>query len=244
MKKENLEIQVGIFVIAAVGLLTLMVVKAGDFYLKPGYMIRFVFGSVSGIEQGSPVRLAGVEIGEVTDVGVMRSGEGLTQVQLMARITQGIEIEEDAQVRVASSGLLGEKYIEIMPSQSGAALLSDGGLIVGKGNAALQDLANQGSQLLTKLDFAMDHINEVVGDAEFKRSVKGTFVNGEQVALNLKEATEDLKETMKAARVVMTRLRDGEGTIGKLLISDKIARDLEAFVEDIKKHPWKLFKRY
>jgi phospholipid/cholesterol/gamma-HCH transport system substrate-binding protein len=46
-----------------------------------------------------------------------------------------------------------------------------------------------------------------------------------------------------ATNTVMGRLRDGEGTIGKLLVEEKIYQDLEAFVEDIKKHPWKLLHK-
>ena len=204
--------------------------------------MQFIFDSVSGIETGSLVKLAGVEIGEVTNVLVIRDAGGLTAVQVSTRIVQGIEIDADAAVRVASSSLLGEKYIEITPSQSNSKPLPEGGVIHAKGGIGLNDLAAQGSDVLSKLDFAMDNVNEA--DPEFKSSVKGTFVNAQDVALNLKEASDDLKDAAKSARIVLGRLRDGEGTIGKLLLDDKIAKDLQEFVEDIKKHPWKLFKRY
>ncbi|OGW75857.1 MAG: hypothetical protein A2Z72_04330 [Omnitrophica bacterium RBG_13_46_9] len=59
--------------------------------------------------------------------------------------------------------------------------------------------------------------------------------------------TELLAEKVDAladsANIVMGRLRDGKGTIGKLLVEEKIYNDLEAFVEDIKKNPWKLLHK-
>ena len=85
--------------------------------------------------------------------------------------------------------------------------------------------------------------NQVVGDEEFKTHAKGLFVNGDKVATNLAETSEDLKDAVKSAKIVMARLRDGEGTVGKLFKEDKVAKDLEAFVADIKAHPWKLLKR-
>jgi len=52
-----------------------------------------------------------------------------------------------------------------------------------------------------------------------------------------------MREMADAAGVVMARLRDGEGTIGKLLVEEKIYNDLEVLVDDIKRHPWKLFHK-
>lgn len=54
---------------------------------------------------------------------------------------------------------------------------------------------------------------------------------------------EKLDEFADSANVVMTRLKEGEGTVGKLLVEEKIYNDLEELVEDIKKHPWKLLQK-
>ena len=43
--------------------------------------------------------------------------------------------------------------------------------------------------------------------------------------------------------ILMARLRDGEGTVGMLLKDDKIAKDAEALVADLKKNPWKLLAK-
>lgn len=71
--------------------------------------------------------------------------------------------------------------------------------------------------------------------------------NGDEIIGKDPTPTEQLAE--KAAKifdsteVVMERLKKGEGTIGKLLTEEKVYNDLEAFVEDIKKHPWKLLHK-
>lgn len=244
MKKAgSLEFKVGLFVMLALGILGWLVVKAGDFYLKPSYSVRLVFNFVSGIDRGSPVRLAGVNVGEVKEIRILRTPEGASQVEVTCWVQQGAFIEEDSQVRVNSMGLLGEKYIEIIPGKSGSKTLSDGGVISGTAPVTIDELTDSGERLIKKMQFTVDNINNVVADPQFQTSVKGTFNNSEKLTKNLLETTDDLKDAAKSAKIVMGRLRDGEGSIGKLLKDDRVARDLEAFVADIKAHPWKLLKR-
>lgn len=53
--------------------------------------------------------------------------------------------------------------------------------------------------------------------------------------------TNTMNKLAESANIVMTNLAEGKGTVGKLLTEEKIYNDLEAFVADIKAHPWKLF---
>ena len=243
IKKGSLELKVGLFVLLALCALTLLVVKAGDFYLKPGYTLRFIFDSVSGVDKGTPVCLAGVPVGEVKDIRVIRTAENRSQVELLAWVERGAFIEEDAKVRINALGLLGEKYIEILPGSQGAATLSDGSLLNGKSPIGMETLTEAGDRLIRKMETAMDSVNTVVGDERFRTDVRNTFGNASQVSGNLVEISADLKDTIKSAQIVMARLRDGEGTIGYLLKNDTVAKDLEGFVKEIRKNPWKLLKR-
>ncbi len=55
--------------------------------------------------------------------------------------------------------------------------------------------------------------------------------------------TDAMNQLVESTNIVMGRLKEGEGTIGKLLVEEKIYNDLEAFVADIKAHPWKLLHK-
>jgi len=57
------------------------------------------------------------------------------------------------------------------------------------------------------------------------------------------QLTETLNSLCDSANTVMSGIKEGKGTIGRLLTDDTIYNDLEAFVKDIKAHPWKLFKK-
>ena len=243
MKRSRLEFKVGLFVVMALAVLGVLAAKAGDFYLKPGYTVRMVFDAVSGIDTSSPVKLGGVTVGEVKDIKVIRSAEGKTEVEVQAFINQGVYLEDDARPRINTMGFLGEKYIEILPGTAGNPAITDGALLSGSEPSNVDDILNSGQHLIEKMQFTMDQVNQVVGDPEFKMHVKGTFTNADKVSANLIQTSEDLKDTMASAKTVMARLRDGEGTVGRLLKDDKIAKDIEAMVADLKAHPWKLFKK-
>ncbi len=243
IRKASLEFRVGLFVLVAIAALSYMAIRAGDLYMRPGYSILLIFDTVSGIDRGSPIKLAGVPIGEVKKVRALRNTDGKMNVEIEAFIDEGANIESDAQMRVATMGFLGEKYIEIQPGTPGAAAIQRGGTLIGKQLTGMDDLFDSGQQLIKKMEYAVEEIREVTGDADFKKSVKGTFTSSDKAMQDLAETSEDLKDAAKSAKIVLGRLRDGEGTIGRLLKDDKIMKDLEAFVADIKKNPWKLLKK-
>lgn len=70
---------------------------------------------------------------------------------------------------------------------------------------------------------------------------KETIIGNDPVPME--KITDNLAKLSESATVIVDRLKNGEGTIGKLLVEEKIYDDLEAFVEDIKKHPWKLLSK-
>ena len=250
MRKEGLEFRVGLFVILALGILSYLVIHTGDFYMKPGYTIRFVFSFVQGIDAGTPVKLAGVKVGDVKQIQVVRNPEGQTQVEVSTWISQGVYIEDDAKAVIKSLGMLGDKYIEIVPGTPGNKMIGNGSTVIGKNPFAIEDIAEGTRQLIGQLQSVSENINSIVGDPEFKSAVKGTFINADKTFIdaditikNFTQASEDLKEAANSAKIVLGRMRDGEGTVGRLLKSDQIAKDLEAFTADIKEHPWKLLKK-
>ncbi len=68
-----------------------------------------------------------------------------------------------------------------------------------------------------------------------------TLVGRDPTSVN--KVYENLSNLTNSVNIIVNRLKNGEGTIGKLLTEEKIYNDLEAFVEDIKKNPWKLLNK-
>ena len=163
---------------------------------EKGYRVRASFGFANGIAESAPVRLAGIDVGDIEKIEISYDEEaGRTRVLLHARITRDVRIEKDAIARINTLGLLGEKYLEIMPGTGEAGFLEDGGCLIGEDPIAVETL------------------------------------------------TKDMKELADSAGVIVERIREGRGTVGKLLVDEKIYNDLESFIADIKANPWKLLHK-
>jgi len=203
-KPVSFEIKVGIFVFIGILVMFIIVFSIGEFYfLKPMYRIKVLFNFANGIAIGAPVRLAGIEVGEVEDINVFYDQMlKHTRVSILAHIKKEAQVEKNAKFTINTLGLLGEKYLEISPGTVDAGFVSDEDIVVG-----------------------LDPIPM------------------EEVTKAVKELTDNARAITEAAKVVFQRLERGEGTVGKLLTEEAIYNDLEAFVADIKAHPWKLLMK-
>ncbi|MEO0388535.1 MAG: outer membrane lipid asymmetry maintenance protein MlaD [Pseudomonadota bacterium] len=79
------------------------------------YDLRAAFASAEGLNVGTEVRMAGVRIGTVTDMGL---DAATYQAVTTLAIDTSIRIPDDSDVKVASEGLLGGTFVEIAPGGS------------------------------------------------------------------------------------------------------------------------------
>ncbi len=112
MRKFDLELAVGIFMIAGMVCLAYLTIKLGQLEVlgDKGYEIQAVFSSSGGLKTGSSVVIAGVEVGRVKKV-VLDDYEARVTMTLPLEV----KIQEDAIASIKTKGLIGEKYVEISP---------------------------------------------------------------------------------------------------------------------------------
>ncbi len=115
MKKFDLELAVGLFIIAGILCLGYLSVKLGKMEIggKKGYEIYGVFSNIGGLKVGSSVEIAGVNVGRVTSISLNDY-----QAHVVLNLPKDLKIQEDAIASVKTRGLIGEKYIEITPGGS------------------------------------------------------------------------------------------------------------------------------
>ncbi len=115
MRKFDLELTVGLFVLAGIlclGYLSIklarMEVLGGD-----GYEIYATFSNTGGLKEGASVVIAGVEVGRVKGITIEDY-----EAKVAISLKEGLEIQEDAIASVKTKGLIGEKYVQITPGGS------------------------------------------------------------------------------------------------------------------------------
>ena len=112
MKKE---FKIGVFMTIAALILAAFIFVVGDITLifrKQGHSLYASFDTAAGLEKKAIVRMAGVKVGYVKDIRLEKS-----RAKVLMSVNPGIEVPRDSKATLAALGLLGEKYIEILPGE-------------------------------------------------------------------------------------------------------------------------------
>lgn len=238
MKRKMFELKVGIFVLIGLIILVITVLYISDFKAAVGgYYLKVIFNFANGIEIGAPVRLAGVKIGEVKDLQIVYSAEKeLPHVELLIWVDKRFVIYSDSTPYINTLGLLGEKYLEIIPGVNKDNVLKPGDVIYGKDSVSLGQITELGYRIASKLEDSINSLSALLSDSEFKNAFK-------EVVLNTQKLTEDLDKLGLSLQEIVDRIKQGQGTVGKLISEEELYNELKEFVIDLKQHPWKLLYR-
>lgn len=119
MKKSNLELVVGIFVLAGILCLGYMSVKLAkkEIFNDDGYELYAIFTDAGGLKTGSSVSIAGMQVGRVKSI-TMEDYEAKITITLPS----SLKIQEDAIATIKTRGLIGEKFLSIAPGGSDITL--------------------------------------------------------------------------------------------------------------------------
>lgn len=125
MKKIDLELAVGIFLLIGILSVGYLSVKLGNLDLtgKRGYTILAEFEKAGGIKAGAVVEIAGVEVGSIKNIRLTNNA-ALIELTL----DDNVKIHDDAIASIKTKGLIGEKFIQITPGGS-EKILPTGGKI-------------------------------------------------------------------------------------------------------------------
>jgi len=117
MKRLNIELAVGLFMIVGLLCFAYLSIRLGDvqFLQDTTYPVQARFGSISGLKNGATVELAGVKIGKVASIR-LDPGEYRAVVQLA--IDRSVKLQEDSIASIRTSGIIGDRYVNISPGAS------------------------------------------------------------------------------------------------------------------------------
>jgi len=115
MSRYNLEVLVGIFVVAGLIALGYLSIKLGKLEVigNRGYDVVAEFSDVGGLKAGSTVEIAGVDVGRVTDISLKDY-----QAFVRIRMKQDVKIQDDSIASIKTKGLIGEKFVALTPGGS------------------------------------------------------------------------------------------------------------------------------
>src|SRR3954447_6001461 len=162
-QERGLEFKVGAFVFFGFAVLGALVVQFGRLgeSLKTYYPLTVRFSDASGLLKGSDVLLAGAKIGKVSSgPRMVREGQG---VDVPLKIYDYIKIPEASKFTVGSSGLLGDRFVNVsMPAGAPTTFLKPNAHISGARETGIDDLTREGGALVADLRTTVQNANAAV----------------------------------------------------------------------------------
>jgi len=116
---RTIEISTGFFIILGFASLLFLATKTSNIQAygdTSGYTVTASFTNVGGLKVRSPVTMAGVNVGRVTEIRLdPRTFSAIVSMQISQRYNQ---IPDDSSASILTSGLLGEQYVGLTPGGS------------------------------------------------------------------------------------------------------------------------------
>jgi phospholipid/cholesterol/gamma-HCH transport system substrate-binding protein len=140
MKRNPIETILGAVVLLIAAIFLLFAYSIADLKVTSGYEVSADFLKIGGLVRGSDVRISGVNVGTV-------SGESLNHDNFQARITMSIsadvDLPVDTQAAIVGDGLLGSKYVNLIPGRSHQVIKPGGTIGNTRDYQSLEDLVGE-----------------------------------------------------------------------------------------------------
>lgn len=140
MKKITTETFVGLFLVAGLLCLAYLSIKLGDVNVfgKKEYVIKAKFSNIAGLKEGSDVEIAGVKIGKVYKIYLDNY-----QAVVELLIKPDVKIQEDSIATIRTQGIIGDKYVKIMPGASDEYIKPNGTISETESSIELEELVSK-----------------------------------------------------------------------------------------------------
>jgi phospholipid/cholesterol/gamma-HCH transport system substrate-binding protein len=209
------EMRVGIFVLAGLVVAGVVVFLIGEekrfFESKIDYHTNF--SDVQGLKSGAPVRLGGVDIGNVSRVRHSDNpGDNRLYIDMHIAKREAVRVKQDTVAKIANKGLLGDKMIELSGGSPGAAPIPEGGSIKGEDPT---DFSN----LFSEVGSMTKHAEQILSNLEVTSK-----------SLADAQMQEDLKGSVHAVNLILKQVSEGNGYAHKILADPGEAERLSHLV--------------
>jgi len=221
------ELRVGLFVL--VGLLILAVAifyVTGAGVFGPKYRLKTFMPEVSGLATGAPVRLDGVEIGNVERIGIVPRERGkppdhMHNIEVDMRLDRRYQndILTDSVATLVTEGLLGNRYVNIQRGYTGVPI-KDGQAIPATEEKAIKEVVERSADVLANLNVLSDDVKDLISGVRAGRGTLGKLLTDDQ-------AYKHLNSILAKGDEIASTVHSGQGTVGKLVMTDEMGNKVE-----------------
>lgn len=213
-------IKVGLFVFAMLlSIACLLVWKSSILSRANGTEVVGTFQNISGLLDGANVRYRGYSIGKVSKITPLPK-----EILVQFWIDPSIKIPKGSHLRIAFDGLIGEKYVEVMPNTDETQMISSGEKLSGYSTRSLADFVDVGTQSLEESKAILASVRGLLDQKDVLEAVRQSILSIDRITANLANSSDAFgsKESQANIKNLIYNLNETVGAL-KVAVKDKNA---------------------
>ncbi len=223
------QLRVGLTVVfASATLMVLIFVMSGTGgWLTHKITLRSYFDNAGGLREGAPVRLAGVDIGNVTAVRIV-GGKPMTPVEVTMKVNTkySFNLRKDSVTLMSTAGVLGETYVDIDSASARGPEATDGDTLAARDQPQIEDVVRASQGTLQNMDALLKRVDRIVAFIESGQGSIGKVIYSSALY-------DQLNATVLEFKGLMDDIQKGKGSLGPLLTSDEAYKKAIAAIDKL-----------
>ena len=225
------QLKVGITVIVAsitLAVLIFLMSNTGGIFTKK-IILKSYFDDANGLRQGAPVRLSGVDIGNVSAIRVVRD-KPLTPVEVTIKVATKYDfgLRKDSMTLLSTAGVLGETYINIDSSLAKGPPVQSGDVLPSRAVPDFSDMVRSGQSTLQNMDALLKRADRIVAFVESGQGSIGKLIYDPSLYNRVNSTVSEFQNLVK-------EISEGQGSLGKLINDDELYQKANGTIDKVNK---------
>lgn len=253
------QLKVGLFAFVALFILAYATVRISQTSLLPGgtYALYVVIDSAAGVNKKTPVQIAGIQVGYVDGISLVENNSARVKLS----IQKSVKVAKNVEAQLKTIGFLGDTYIELYQPGKITEVLAENAVITSVTNYGdFSSVTGQFGAIATDIKAITSTMRQLMAgeDSAFARSLQNiekitdsladvTTANQQNlhdIIANLRSISANLNNillqnqgrinaTFDNVAAITGKVRNGEGTIGRLINDDETVEKLNDAVDNL-----------
>ena len=223
------QLKVGITVLVASATLIVLIFlmnSTGGIFTRKIKLVSY-FDDASSLQVGAPVRLEGVDIGNVNSIAVV-AGRPMTPVEVVMKVntTYHFNLRKDSVTSLETAGVLGSTYVQIDSRVAKGPEAQTGDELATREHPGLDDVVRSSQSTLQNLDALLKRADRIVAFVESGQGSIGKLIY--DPTLYNRFAT-----TVGEFQGIVDQVKSGKGSLGQIISNDELYQKANATVDKL-----------
>ena len=212
------QLRVGLTVLIASITLTVLVflMSSTSGMFTPKITLKSYFDNAGGLRVGAPVRLEGVDVGNVFAIRIVKD-KPLTPVEVTMRVSSKFDyaLRKDSVTMLDQVGFLGESYVDISSAQAKLGAAENNDVLATNSRPDIQDVVRSGQSTLQNMQTLLQRLDRIVTTVESGQGSVGKLINDPGLYNRLNSTIGEMQR-------LVADVAQGKGSMGKLFTDDAL----------------------